>query len=361
MDDVSIIAGRQNQNVPLSSSERAQRKLQKKKEKERKRLKRKHNYSMNILKQKGKVKKENIEKLKRFCSESVTEKAIVERVTSKTGQKDIIENVLKDNLRQKMLDSLSIIVKDAFGDNKTLYLKNRRARVCAGRSLLKHMSKGTQTKDMFKNEEELKGYIKQKFTKRAILFFDTVRKCEIYNELWVQLGKVRALCSIGGGPGNDLAGSILMLEKYFNFTPMVASSFDWACENWSSMFSRIRNSLCKSRANIKMKNFFLEISDEKTDMVKFKEFDLFIFSYILTETRNKWHHFFRRIWVTAKPGAIFYFAEPCPWQLHILLSLFPHWRACADYFWIDSSMDFAESQRLNTRQGPAVLLVWKRG
>ncbi len=113
--------------------------------------------------------------------------------------------------------------------------------------------------------------------------------------------------------------------------------------------------------------------------------DMFIFSYVLTETREQWATFCQDLISLARPNALFYFAEPTAWQLHRLLLLFPMSQvddeekpqsppsisnhnsnhnnnnsskknARMDWIWLDSSMDSPSLQCLERRVGPAVLL-----
>ena len=105
--------------------------------------------------------------------------------------------------------------------------------------------------------------------------------------------------------------------------------------------------------------------------------DIFLISYLLTETRNQWDKFFVRLVGLAKDGAIFYFSEPVSWQLHWLIRMFsgrteppsfglaggmvmPSPLSGLRFVWIDSSMYCPEMQGLDRRSGgPAVLLALK--
>ena len=84
---------------------------------------------------------------------------------------------------------------------------------------------------------------------------------------------------------------------------------------------------------------------------------LYITSYLLSEQRDKWHDFYRLLIREAKSGDIFYFCEPKPWQLHILIRLTSEW---LDFLWADSSMYFGEMQATEQRAGPAVLLAIRK-
>ena len=93
--------------------------------------------------------------------------------------------------------------------------------------------------------------------------------------------------------------------------------------------------------------------------------DMFLVSYLLTETRDKWDAYFIELVDKAKEGAVFYFAEPLPWQLHRLIRMAapdsdPSPLQKLRFVWIDSSMNYPELQELDGRAGgPAILLAIK--
>lgn len=102
--------------------------------------------------------------------------------------------------------------------------------------------------------------------------------------------------------------------------------------------------------------------------------DLFVFSYLLSENRDKWDAFCQDLIHLARPNSLFFFSDPTAWQLHRLLLLFPSNPVCSskqdtssrpsdhvnvvavDWIWLDSSMDNPALQCLEGRVGPAVLL-----
>jgi hypothetical protein len=121
---------------------------------------------------------------------------------------------------------------------------------------------------------------------------------------------------------------------------------------------------------------------------QFAQIDLYIFSYILTETRGKWEEFLQDLVASAKPNALFYFAEPTPWQLHHLrnhvllvaqvqvlqpasmdsvvdrdhaaIATTTTTTSLLDYIWVDSSMNqSADLQAMDGRLGPGALLARK--
>ena len=84
---------------------------------------------------------------------------------------------------------------------------------------------------------------------------------------------------------------------------------------------------------------------------------LYITSYLLSEQRDKWHDYYTSLAKDAKSGDIFYFCEPKPWQLHLLIRFTKEW---LDFLWVDSSMYYSELQPTDMRAGPAVLVAIKR-
>ena len=117
-------------------------------------------------------------------------------------------------------------------------------------------------------------------------------------------------------------------------------------------------------------------------------YDVYLTSYLLTETRGRWENFVTGLVGAAKSGSIFYFAEPAPWQLHRLVAMFGGGEgdekiaasqgesasggrgiACRPrsslpplltFLWLDSSMHRPSLQPLDGRVGPAVILAIKR-
>ena len=84
---------------------------------------------------------------------------------------------------------------------------------------------------------------------------------------------------------------------------------------------------------------------------------LYVISYLVSETRGQWEGFFTNLVDAVDSGTMFYFAEPVPWQLHRLCDLF---RNSLDFLWIDSSMYHTALQCLERRVGPAILFAIKK-
>jgi hypothetical protein len=242
-------------------------------------------------------------------------------------------------------------------------------------TLLRHMTKGTQDKTMFDNEDALWGYTRQKFQERAMLVYTscsnlnpsqqptnlrstdfTQRKCA-----WDALTSVKSICSIGCGPACDAVGMIAFLQL-FSDQPQLNSLLllDWAMDKWQILISLLEPLIAPS--------FVKSIECESGDitkplddgmnrsLLKHQQVDLYLFSYILTETRGKWEQFLIQLVDAANSNTMFYFAEPTPWQLHYLRKLIP----TLEYIWVDSSMDqSAALQAMDGRLGPGILVARK--
>ena len=349
------------------------------------------------------------------------------------------------------------------------------------RNLLQHMTKGTQSRDMFRNATALWGYTRQKFYSRAMLVVTSLLKLkdvpvptenELYSEgkndarmgrkeanscdvddvekscfaldttflklgeasLWQNMKNVRSICSIGCGPGNDVAGFLSMIHhsnekrnestliepnnKAFHHTQIEEIvMLDYAMEDWNQVLHFIVNS-CKVKTTSTLSPNCSIITDEcditqplhsdaesqsfdpnssilndqtstthinATAAMYSKSVDIFLISYLLSETRALWDEFMMQLFDTAKRGSMFYFAEPTPWQLHRLMSLCDSRSTKSNdempnkneekktegnfagstklekvptkmkFIWLDSSMNVPVLQGLHARLGPAVL------
>lgn len=254
--------------------------------------------------------------------------------------------------------------------------QSRHAQTNEAVTLLRHMTKGTQNKTMFDNEDALWGYARQKFQERAMLVYtscsnlnpsrqpttltwteSTQRKCA-----WDALTSVKSICSIGCGPACDALGMIAFLQQ-FSDQPQLNSLLllDWAMEKWQVLIdlltpllapSYVQSIECTSGDVTKP----LQDDVNRSLLHHHRHVDMYLFSYILTETRGKWEEFLLQLVDAAHSNTMFYFAEPTPWQLHHLRSLIP----TLEYIWVDSSMDqSAALQAMDGRLGPGILLARK--
>jgi hypothetical protein len=271
--------------------------------------------------------------------------------------------------------------------------------------LLKHMTRGTQELCMFQNKAALWGYTRKKFHERAILLTTSLGRIQIPTQehmkhesaidpklheqrqirqhVWNMFtsGKVRKACSIGCGPGNDLAGLISFLRMLHVGNGINAQVLDrallidWSVDEWKGavidplndilvskgLLSGIDTIFCDVTKDINddgNKNAFDQLrgQDQCQHLTVF-DFDFYSVSYLLSETRGKWVSFFESVVKNAKPGAMFYFAEPIPWQLHRFIGLFN--KKDLQFIWLDSSMDHPMLQDADRRAGPSVLFAIK--
>mmetsp|Transcript_22381 Transcript_22381/g.48499 ORF Transcript_22381/g.48499 Transcript_22381/m.48499 type:complete len:454 (-) Transcript_22381:143-1504(-) len=306
--------------------------------------------------------------------------------------------------------------------------------------LLKNMTKGTQSKSMFRDVTTLRGYARQKFHERAALIIESLGKLspalleeveaiissslalsssspvvnhvpsdmdsamqqdfygvqqkEVRSMCWEKLGTIEKICSLGCGPGNDAVGLMAFLRSYFdnhhhsnnnnnNNTDGVREILllDYTINEW-------KDAILDDLVAILVPKYIHGITCEYCDVTNpllnssveplIQDSDIFLASYLLTETRNQWDEFFVQLVDLAKEGALFYFSEPVPWQLHRLIRMSSTTTKtttsssdvspgvdCSPlcrlrFVWIDSSMHFPEIQKLDRRVGgPAVLLAIK--
>ena len=271
--------------------------------------------------------------------------------------------------------------------------------------LLKHMTRGTQELSMFQNKAALWGYTRKKFHERAILLTISLGRIQIPTQEHIMIresamdpklheqrqirqqvwnmftsGKVRKACSIGCGPGNDLAGLISflrMLHAGNGINTQVldrALLMDWSVDEWKGavidpltdileskgLLSGIDTVFCDVTKDISddgNKNAFDQLrGQDQCQHPTVFDFDFYSVSYLLSETRGKWVSFFESVVKNAKPGAMFYFAEPIPWQLHRFIGLF---KKDLQFIWLDSSMDHPMLQDADRRAGPSALFAIK--
>ena len=291
-------------------------------------------------------------------------------------------------------------------DEKEKIHKDKIQQTKKARLLLRQMTKGTQSKSMFQDVTALRGYARQKFHERAALIIRSLGKLspkslevatsslhgdkdslqqkehiqqkEIMHMCWEKLGSFEKMCSLGCGPGNDAVGLTTFLRSYFNRKDGIKEILllDYAMNEW-------KDAILDDLIPILVPEYANKVTCESCDVThpllnssiepSVKDSDIFLTSYLLTETRNLWDKFFVQLVGIAKVGAIFYFSEPVPWQLHRLMRMSSTETSsdaspgidCSPlhslrFVWIDSSMHFVDMQKLDGRSGgPAVLLAIK--
>ncbi|EED94986.1 predicted protein [Thalassiosira pseudonana CCMP1335] len=294
------------------------------------------------------------------------------------------------------------------------------------RKLLHHMTKGTQTSSMFGDRTALRGYVRQKFHGRASLIIKSFGKLspealqsadgfalqnmqlehqkqyEIQKKTmlmcWEKLFRIERVCSIGSGPGNDAVGLIAFLRSYFaetmndggqlesdvpinktNLQLKEVLMLDFAMNEWKAAalddLMPILAPQYVEQASCETCDVTLPSIQNNEIKASVRKTEVFLTSYLLTETRNKWDQFYVQLVDLAPEGSLFFFAEPTPWQLHRLIRMSSTDVHAVDtsnpdidystlqqlkYVWLDSSMHDPELQPLEGRVGgPAVLLAIK--
>jgi hypothetical protein len=330
---------------------------------------------------------------------------------------------------RQLLTSLDQKSKESVQDGSLKQIQNSKAR-----NLLRHMTKGTQDIDMFQDVEALRGYVRKKFHGRALIVnslgnitpesmqmapgIDGVneeyrlqyqKQRELIDMCYDMLLSIQHVCSIGCGPGNDAVGLIAFLRSRLSNESKGYETgrklsevmlLDFAIEEWKEAALNdlvhilqpqyVRKIICQSCDVTKpiITNHDDKESAESKDEVNnpcIAEFvqraDIFLTSYLLSETHHKWDLFFVQLVELAPVGALFYFSEPMAWQLHRLIRMSTPSSSddtaavdlekesqvedltplqSLNFVWIDSSMHYPEMQQMEGRAGgPAVLLAIK--
>ena len=350
--------------------------------------------------------------------------------TTMDGRQSLALEEVTQIFRQ-LLSSLDRQTKQLTQNGSVKQSQNAKAR-----NLLQHMTKGTQDIDMFKDVIALRGYVRKKFHGRAALIIKSLgeltpealqmaprvedvneayrlqykRQRELMNMCYTRLATIERACSIGCGPGNDVVGLITFLRALVPAeTESVSRAnivhqesvqhklkhvmlLDFAIDNWKDAalnelipilqpqyVDQVTCMSCDvSKPLLAPSDANQAVNNENiADYVRCN--DIFLTSYLLSETKNSWDLFFVQLVQLAPVGALFYFSEPMAWQLHRLIrmstpcltddagrtekqtqveDLAPLHRL--NYIWIDSSMHYPELQHLDGRAGgPAVLLAIK--
>ena len=264
------------------------------------------------------------------------------------------------------------------------------------RNLLLNMTKGTQSKCMFQDIAALRGYARKKFHGRAVLIIKAMEKlsptslemaasspnvplsCQEQRELqeqreimtmcWEKLRDIERVCSLGCGPGTDAVGMVSFLRHFFERKGPIECVYmlDYYINEW-------KGAILGDLVDILEPEFANTVDCESCDVTNPMDkdtversicSDIFLFSYLLTETRNNWDRFIVQLVDLAKVGSLFYFAEPTPWQLHRLMRICVSGRLTSatpdmDYsplnrlrfVWLDSSMHLPNMQKLDGRTG----------
>mmetsp|Transcript_22045 Transcript_22045/g.63210 ORF Transcript_22045/g.63210 Transcript_22045/m.63210 type:complete len:449 (+) Transcript_22045:95-1441(+) len=258
------------------------------------------------------------------------------------------------------------------------------------KQMCRAMTKGEQKESMFDDAAALWGYTRQKFVERARLICHTFLKLhphqgagptrvalsaehsDLKDRIWAAFVSIDRVCSIGCGPGSDVAG-VLALRKSIcletikrEYDAPSVLLLDWTIDQWKATILDIAVPIMSQQGLVNTETLVCEKTDVTNPEYGEKlcggnqssgKNTLFITSYLLSEQRNEWHEYYRLLASEAKSGDIFYFCEPKPWQLHILIRLTSDW---LDFLWADSSMFFKELQQTDNRAGPGVLVAIRK-
>lgn len=289
------------------------------------------------------------------------------------------------------------------------------------RTLLKSMTKGTQTRAMFDDPEALRGYTRQKFVARAKLVVESLGKVPMaarlackesasspgsfaidatHDPTWFEvlqqkLLSIRTVCSIGCGPACEVVGLMAFLRtaswSLSDATPQQVPELargaqpdapvlervillDWAMEQWKPL---ILNDLCDLLVPQHVAQIVLDecdvshpLSDPSHNCGAYaallttqadpglgptpSSLDLVVVSYLLTETRHRWHPLLDDVLPMTNMAL---FLDPTAWQLHMVCRRYNDWM---EFQWLDSSLQHPLLQSLEGRVGPAVVLGVRR-
>lgn len=243
------------------------------------------------------------------------------------------------------------------------------------RALCYHMTKGTQTEQMFDNDLALLGYTRQKFVERAVLAVTSLERgleasLSVFENnnaapsFWKdRLLAMETIASIGCGPGCDAVGVMAFLRQQTASVKEIVL-IDYVMPQWKRLVvdslvelvvprfvPQIHLASCDVR-------FPLSHASNESAPILLEGVDCIVVSYLLTETRGKWNTFFKELLQFVSPMTVLLMSEPTAWQLHLFLNQFSQY--ILEHKWVDSSRDTPELQGLENRMGPAVLLVCTR-
>lgn len=254
------------------------------------------------------------------------------------------------------------------------------------KQMCRAMTKGEQKESMFDDAAALWGYTRQKYVERAWLIYQSFLKLhpkatappgtklsekqlDLKARIWQALLSIEHVCSIGCGPGSDVAGVLALrkcmcMESKTKYISPSATLLDYFIDQWKVTILDIILPIAAKEGLADLER----MACDRTDVTHVPSNDaiiqneqtgntLYITSYLLSEQRDKWHDYYTSLAKHARSGDIFYFCEPKPWQLHLLLRFTKGW---LNFLWVDSSMYYSELQPTDMRAGPAVLVAIKR-
>lgn len=234
------------------------------------------------------------------------------------------------------------------------------------RSLLDHMTKGTQQESMFENDAALIGYTRQKFMERALLAVKSLQQLR-GGPLRESLMQIQSIISIGCGPGCDAVGVLTFLRNVGGRKEGSVLDrlvlMDFVMPRWKRLVldhlhpvicakfvNTVEMTSCDVRYSLKY-----ERNSIASDCLASGQIDFVVVSYLLTETRGLWKDFFQCLLSSLTKECLFLMSEPTAWQLHSFINHFEEF--IVEKQWLDSSQHSPDLQSLEGRLGPAVVLI----
>ena len=295
------------------------------------------------------------------------------------------------------------------GDAREMLAATRTPEAAArATALLRRCAKGTQARASFDDALALAGYVRRKFTQRALRTFDALAEADrahpwasrALREAGGALAAAAAastrpplVVSVGGGPGNDLFGFVLFEELRLRreaaaaaaSPPQLSSSppssqssppparaellcLDFAADAWAPWARAVDEQLVLARdapdeaggdgVAGRQPRLRIEPADlaapfdalRPTARAALERARLVTWSYVLTECRGRWEEFLSDAFDAARPGALFLIAEPTRWMPARALALLEGRDAGLTYAWLDVRSSAAP---------PSVLLLMK--
>ncbi len=279
----------------------------------------------------------------------------------------------------------------------TTKVTNKERRALHAAELKGNMHKGTQTESHFEDELALLGYTAQKFHERAVLAFSSLDRLDpCYRDentetknnamllacIWERLLSIEQVVSIGCGPGCDATGVLAFFESHGVKLANGILLLDFVIDAWketalntlipmiSPRVPFVRTLACDVREPILQDSCGDETNSNKPnadacfELTKHRNHRLIVVSYLITETRYKWKSFFADLLQLLRgTESLLLLTEPTGWQLREFLNHFGKSSNGKDgllikaHVWLDSSRDYPHLQALDSRNGPAILLV----
>lgn len=335
-----------------------------------------------------------------LASHAIRERAKLEADTTTTtiaSSADMPNASLKEQHKQIRQYSAAIRSKTK--------LTSKERQTHAAAELKANMERGTQTQSMFDDELALLGYARQKFHQRAMLAFSSLDRLdpsyriptsndedetvngnlELMQEIWGRLLSIQQIISIGCGPGCDAVGVLGFLQSHGVNVANGILLMDFVLDAWKESVLNtlvpiispefvpfVRMVPCNVKEPLSSQqqpNGETSSSANQQALLELtrsseRDHRIIVVSYLLTETRGTWKAFFEHLLgLLQGTQSLLLLTEPTAWQLREFLKYFGQARGSQNdllvkaHVWLDSSRDLPHLQDLDSRNGPAILLV----